>query len=214
MKLAIIPARGGSTRIPRKNIREFHGKPIIAHSIATAQAAELFDHIIVSTDDAEIAEIAMEFGATDVHKRDPSFARNDVGTQAVAQNVLQDGFGTYPSEYACVIYATAPLMMPKDLRAGYNYLRYTDMDYVYSVSSVPNGTGTIVKDAGQWYWGTTKAFREGRPLAGPRTSVWVIPQGRVCDINVEDDWKAAEILYSKLRTSRRAADMLNTRGNF
>lgn len=208
-KLCIIPARGGSCRIKKKNIRIFHGKPIIAYSIAAARASELFDHIIVSTDDAEIAEIAMTHGATDVHKRDESFARNEVGTQAVAQKVLRDGYGTYPAEHACVIYATAPMMTPKDLRAGFDYLKYADMDYVYAVSFVPNGTGTIVKDAGQWYWGTAKAFMEGRPLAGPRTSVWVIPPGRVCDINFEDDWKAAEVLYSKLRQPGRTAD---TRG--
>ena len=152
-RIAVIPARGGSTRIPRKNILEFHGKPIIAYSIETAKASGLFDRIIISTDDREIAEVAVQYGATDIHERRPEHARNEVGTQEVARQVLLDYQGFYNPQYVCVIYATAPLMLAEDLKLGLDRLVSTGMDYVYTVGMQPDGTlidaghGTLVKSS-------------------------------------------------------------------
>ena len=160
-RIAVIPARGGSTRIPRKNILEFHGKPIIAYSIETAKASGLFDRIIISTDDREIAEVAVQYGATDIHERRPEHARNEVGTQEVARQVLLDYQGFYNPQYVCVIYATAPMMMAEDLKLGLDRLVSTGMDYVYTVGMQPDGT---LIDAGQWYFGKIKSFIDGVPL--------------------------------------------------
>ena len=123
MRVAIIPARGGSRRIPRKNIRQFYGHPIIAHSIIHAAKTELFDRIVVSTDDDEIADISVSYGAS-VIRRAPEYCHDDVGTQDVMAAVLRQAeeyFDT-PIEAACCIYATAPLMMAEDIIKGYNTL--------------------------------------------------------------------------------------------
>ena len=197
-RIAVIPARGGSTRIPRKNLKVFHGKPIIAYSIETAKASGLFDHIIVSTDDREIAEIAVRYGATDINERRSEHARNEVGTQEVARQVLLDYQGFYNPQYVCVIYATAPLMLAEDLKLGLNLLVSTGMDYVYTVGRQPDGT---LIDAGQWYFGKTKSFIDGVPLFENGYG-FVIPPERVCDINVEADWQRAERMWIEICTSQ------------
>ena len=181
MNVAIIPARGGSTRIKNKNTRLFHGKPILAYSIETAKMSGCFDRIIVSSDDARTLEIAAEYGAK-LHRRDPAFARNEVGTQEVTKNVLQwwtasNARGPGP-EFACCIYATAPTMTAVDLRIGYNVMRERE-DYGYI--------------HGWFYFGRTAWFLEGRRLGEemPRPAHWI-------DINYEEDWKRAEEMRAAL----------------
>ena len=193
MNIAIIPARGGSQRIRRKNIKPFHGKPIIAYSIETAKASGLFDRIIVSTDDCEIAETAVQYGATDINERRPEHARNEVGTQEVARQVLLDYQGFYNPQYVCVIYATAPLMLAEDLKLGLDLLVSAGMDYVYTVGMQD---GSLI-DAGQWYFGKIKSFIDGVPLF-ENGHGFAVPPERVCDINVESDWQRAEKMYLKL----------------
>lgn len=194
--LAIIPARGGSRRIPRKNVRLFHGKPIIAYSIETARACGLFDRILVSTEDQDIAAVAKAYGAK-VSQRPMAMARDSVGTQEVARDALQryiaSAHGT-PPEYACCIYATAPLMTAEDLRAGLDMLQHGTKPYVYTVG--PDG-----QHAGQWYWGRVKSFVDGVPLEG-NSATLTLPAERVCDINVEDDFQRAERLYAALHQQR------------
>jgi len=191
--IAIIPARGGSTRIPHKNIQLFHGKPIIAYSILTAKACGLFDHIVVSTDDETIATIAQNWGAIP-HMRDEYFARNEVGTQAVVRECLT-GMGITPSDRhtACCIYPTAPLMSAEDLCRGYcalvgGFFR----QYAFSVGTNP------LSDAGQFYWGRTEAFLKDLPLIAPHTAMVPIADERVCDINTPDDWRRAVHMYEVL----------------
>ena len=136
MKLAIIPARGGSRRIPRKNIRDFLGKPIIGYSIEAAQKCGLFDHIVVSTDDAEIADVARRFGAEVPFMRPAPLADDHTGTAAVVKHALQMLDKTaQPAEFACCIYATAPFVTPQDLQAGFELLLTTRKDYAFSVAS-------------------------------------------------------------------------------
>lgn len=182
--IAIIPARGGSTRIPGKNWKEFHGRPIIEYSIETAQKSFLFDQIVVSTYHQKIANVAMGMGAMVVWR--PGYLEEDhIGTQVVASETLKQ-FKDWP-QYACCIYPTAPLMETADLHKGFALLRNNEglHDFAMSVGTEP------LRDAGQWYWGTAQAFRDNRPLISPRTVMVPIPESRVCDINTPEDWQCA-----------------------
>lgn len=205
MNIAIIPARGGSTRIPGKNKRLFHGKPILAHSIDTARRSKLFHEIVVSTDDQDIVAIAKAYGAK-VHMRPAAYCRNEVGTQEVMKIALRWWSVCHPNrlpELACCIYATAPLMTEEDLKNGLNMLKVADEPYVHSAGLQPpelwdGDQRTLHTDAGQWYWGRAKAFLAGTPLQG-NTQHWVLPEGRVCDINTEEDWQRAERMYDAMK---------------
>jgi N-acylneuraminate cytidylyltransferase len=188
--VAIIPARGGSTRIPKKNIRDFHGKPIIAYSIETARSSGLFDRVIVSTDSDEIAQVARQYGV-EVLMRSDEMAQNDVGTQAVMRYVLGEQLGLKDGFAGC-IYPTAPLMLEEDLFYGCGLINYGNR-YAMSVGDAP------LADAGQWYLGRISSFVEGLPLIHPCTAMVPIPANRVCDINTFDDWSRAEELYKKLK---------------
>ena len=133
MKIAVIPARGGSKRIPRKNIRPFCGKPIIAYSIEAAQASGLFDEIIVSTDDAEIAEVARQFGATAPFVRPKEISDDHTGTAAVVKHAV--GWFIERGDdltHVCCIYATAPLIQARFLREAYDALTGSDAGFCHS----------------------------------------------------------------------------------
>jgi len=185
-RTAIIPARGGSQRIPRKNIKPFFGKPIICYSIETARASGLFNLILVSTDDDEIEEIALAAGAVVMRRK---YDDGTQGTQEVAQKVLEQ----MPDvKTACVIYATCPLLAPRDLAAGLVALGYPNKQFAMSVD--PNG-----RDAGCFYWGKADAFRDDLKLDAPHTARVELPASRVCDINFPSDWARAESMYQALR---------------
>ena len=178
--ICVIPARGGSRRIPRKNIQLFHGKPIIAYSIELAKQADMYP--VVSTEDEEIAEISRKYGAR-VFWRSPGLEVDEVGTQEVARDVLMEH--RRPEEYTCVIYATSPLLTPNDIRQGEGFLyKSLGMKYAYSVDSnlVPTGG---------FYYGYTQAFIDEVPLEG--NSVMVVTND--IDINNAFDWERAEKLY-------------------
>ena len=196
--VAIIPARSGSTRIPLKNIRPFMGKPIICYSIETAVRSRLFDEIWVSTDSDEIGKVATREGAR-VHVRPARLAQNEVGTQEVAGAVLQDiQAGRF--EFACVIYATAPMMREKDLARALAALEEKPgATFAYSIGVMP------VRDAGQFYFGRTRAFIHQEPLDGPDSIKIVVPEDRVCDINTIEDWQKAEAMFCRLHNVRRTA---------
>jgi len=176
-----------------KNIRFFHGKPILLYSIETALKSGLFDAgVWVSTEDPAIAKIAWAAGAK-VHPRQKALAQNEVGTQQVMREVLLELYPPRSKDYempaiACCIYATAPLMTVADLRGGLEALVEGPTPYVYSVG--PDG-----KDAGQWYWGIAGAFVDDVPLDHPRTKHVALPATRVCDINTYEDWERARWLY-------------------
>lgn len=197
--IAIIPARGGSQRIPGKNWKEFHGKPIIQYSIETATRSGLFDQIVVTTDHQEIADAAHAAGAFVVW-RPAGLAKNEVGTQDVASATLAL-FKRWP-EWACCIYPTAPMMTIADLRQGITLLKNSGNynDYAMAVGTEP------LRDAGQWYWGRAEAFASRRSLIGPRTLMIPIEESRVCDINTPEDWAKAEKMYEAFHSVR--ADQL------
>lgn len=187
MRVAIIPARGGSARIPRKNVRPFFGRPIIAYSIDAARLCALFDRIIVSTDDEEIARIARSNGA-EVMMRSENLAT--AGTQDIGSLVVQRLCERDKApRHACVIYATAPLMLPHDIVRGFQALEGELFSY-----AVHEKTGI---DAGAFYWAEGWALLHNFPL-GPRTVKVPMPDERVQDINVEIDWLECEQKYMRL----------------
>jgi N-acylneuraminate cytidylyltransferase len=135
--IAIIPARGGSKRIPRKNIREFHGKPLIAYSIETALQSNLFEKVVVSTDDEEIAEISEKYGAEVPFRRPKELSDDFTGTEDVTEHTVSflEGLGEF-YEYNCTIYATAPLLQVKYLIEGYDRLKSSDAINSFSATSM------------------------------------------------------------------------------
>lgn len=186
--VAIIPARGGSRRIPRKNIRHFRGQPIIAYSIQAAKDSRLFDRIIVSTDDEVIAEVAQDHEASAIIRPD-ELAEDHIGTQQVMQHAMAFAQNF---DIACCIYPTAPMMTPADLHRAMDAVR-TGATYAFSVGAMPS-----LHDAGQFYMGWAWAFREGAPLIGTRTAMIEIDASRDCDINTPEDWARAEEMYERL----------------
>ena len=227
MKVAVIPARGGSQRIPRKNIRLFAGRPIICYSIDTARASRLFDRIIVSTDDEEIAEVATRAGAQIPFWRPRELADNHTGTNAVVTHAIEWlEANDCPVDYACCIYATAPFLQVRYLREGFHRLEKSKgHPFAFSVASFPfpiqrairlvNGVGIepifpqhidfrsqdleeAYHDAGQFYWGRASAFLRNVSLFAPHSIPVVLPRHIVQDIDTDEDWRRAELMYKVL----------------
>jgi pseudaminic acid cytidylyltransferase len=200
--VAVIPARGGSQRIPLKNIRLFHGKPIIAYSINAAIDSKLFDRVIVSTDSEEIAAVARQYGA-EIHWRiSPTKSGYDLdwdnlGTQEVMRFVLEDLYQENPASVngwiACCLYATAPMLLPRTLIESKAMLEKGDSHYVVPVA-------TWLRDPGQFYMGQFAAFMNEIPLM--HAKIKMIPENTECDINTMDDWSRAEEMFAKLHEEK------------
>ncbi len=225
MIVAVIPARGGSKRIPRKNIRPFAGKPMIAHSIEAARAAALFERIIVSTDDEEIAAVAREHGAEVPFLRPPEISGDHAGTAEVVIHALEQLRREGPVTRICCLYATAPFVRPEDLRAGYEKLVSHDVAAVFSVTTFPfpifralqlredgrlamiwpehrltrsNDLPEAYHDAGQFYWLDPDRLLAERTLYPPDAMPVILPRWRVQDIDTPEDWETAERMYQAL----------------
>lgn len=223
MRVAIIPARGGSKRIPRKNIIDFCGKPMICWSIDAANGSGCFDQVIVSTDDPEIAHIARDAGAEVPFVRPQYLSGDTTPTIPVICHALQElqQQGLDPLA-ACCIYATAPFLRSADLKAGLSLLS-SEIDYVVSVASFPypvqralriGSTGTLdmadpdmrvvrsqdleerFHDAGQFYWGWTNAWLEQRQIFAGAAKPLLLPRVRVQDIDTPEDLEAAATLFT------------------
>ncbi|MDX9673498.1 MULTISPECIES: pseudaminic acid cytidylyltransferase [unclassified Pseudomonas] len=222
--VAIIPARGGSKRIPRKNLLPFDGVPMIVRSIRTALDSGLFEQVVVSTDDAEIAELALAHGAQVPFLRPAELADDFTGTAAVIEHALQQ----LPAfDYACCVYATAPLLQARYLRLGFELLaRHPDKAFAFSVCNFGfpvqraltlDGQGALTalypefrntrsqdlpeafQDAGQFYWGRSEAWLRGEVLYSPASLPVILPRHLVQDIDTLEDWKRAEYLYAALK---------------
>lgn len=227
MKLAVIPARGGSVRIPRKNIRLFCGKPMIAWTLDAARASGCFDDIIVSTDDAEIAEVARQHGARVPFLRPSALAENHASTLPVMQHAVEwiEQHGQVPVQVCC-IYATAPFVRAGDIREGLRILNGNDCAYVFSVTRYAfpiqrairiTETGRVemfqseyfdtrsqdleeaFHDAGQFYWGNASAWKAGTPIFSPTSIPIILPRYRVQDIDTLEDWEQAELMFKYLQ---------------
>jgi pseudaminic acid cytidylyltransferase len=223
MKLVIIPARGGSKRIPRKNIKLFCGKPMIAWSIVTALQSGCFDKVVVSTDDVEIAEVARQCGAQVPFIRPAELSDDHTGTTVVVAHAI-DWFaaqGQAPAQVCC-LYATAPFVSADDLRRGLAKLIETGSDYVFPVTSYAFPIQRAIRitdqgrvamfnpehfntrsqdleeayhDAGQFYWGRATAWLTGKIIFGPHSAAIQLPRWRVQDIDTVEDWQMAEYLF-------------------
>lgn len=189
--ICIIPARGGSTRIPGKNKKLFFGKPMIERTIEIAEKSGLFNQIIVSTDDEEIAQIAQKRRAF-LMIRPADLAQNEVGTQEVMKDCLEKLINLGLKEkVACCIYPCSPLLDVHDLKRG-RVMLDTSRKIKYSYSIGPDG-----QDAGNFYFGYVDAFIEGIPLEGNSITV-PLDEDRTQDINTMDDWMKAEKKYGRL----------------
>jgi pseudaminic acid cytidylyltransferase len=223
MNIAIIPARGGSKRILKKNIREFNNKPIIAWSIQAALESGCFDRVIVSTDSKEIASTAKLFGAEVPFLRDKNLSDDHTPTLPVISDAisqLEDEI-----EFACCIYPTAPFVKPDDISKGLKIIMEQKVDFVFTATKYnypiqralrldQDGTVSMLQpdqenvrsqdledtfhDAGQFYWGVSDAWLEGRPILN-NSCILEVLESHSQDIDTEDDWRKAEIKFRLLQ---------------
>jgi N-acylneuraminate cytidylyltransferase len=227
LNVCVIPARGGSKRIPRKNIKEFNGKPIIAYSIEAALKSNCFNQVIVSTDDDEIAEVAKKYGAQVPFSRPDELSNDYVGTIPVIKHAIEwmeDNNNLI--ENVCCLYATAPFVRSKIISKAYQKLKDTKADYCFSVTSFAFPIQRAIKvteknkvsmfypeyfnvrsqdleesyhDAGQFYWGKAQAFKDELPLFSEVATPYVLPRYLVQDIDTLEDWIRAEAMYKVLQ---------------
>jgi pseudaminic acid cytidylyltransferase len=230
VKVAIIPARGGSKRIPRKNIKPFCGKPMIAWSIEAALQSGCFDRIIVSTDDAEIAAVARQHGAEVPFMRPPELSDDHTGTIPVIRHAVERcNQQSQHVELACCLYATAPFVRAEDLLRGLTTLQDSNCEYAFSVTSYAfpiqrairiNASGRVemfnpehfntrsqdleeaFHDAGQFYWGRANAWLMGKPIFTPDSQPVLLPRHRVQDIDTAEDWERAEWLFKAMQAQK------------
>lgn len=227
MKVCIIPARGGSKRIPRKNIKDFLGKPMIGYSIEAALKSGCFDRVIVSTDDQEIAQVAKTFGAEVPFMRPNELANDHAGTLPVIKHAIE-WFEQHESKLneVCCLYATAPFVQADSIKQAYKQLQTTQADYCFSVTSFAFPIQRAIKitqhqriemfypeqintrsqdleeayhDAGQFYWGKAEAFKLLIPLFSENASPFPLPRHLVQDIDTQEDWVRAEMMYQVLK---------------
>jgi N-acylneuraminate cytidylyltransferase len=223
--VAIIPARGGSKRIPRKNIKLFLGKPVIAYSIETAINSGIFDYVMVSTDDFEIADIAKSYGAKVPFLRSHQTSNDFSTTADVIIEVLKELKKTgHEYENACCIYPTAPLLSEKSLVDTYNLLLTRNYNTVFPVCQFSYPVQRALKmdesnvsmiwpenlnvrsqdlqkvyhDAGQFYWLKTSAFLENQKMFSENSGAVILNEIQVQDIDNETDWKMAELKHTVL----------------
>jgi pseudaminic acid cytidylyltransferase len=231
LRIAVLPARGGSKRIPRKNVRPFCGRPMIAWPIDAARGSGLFDHNVVSTDDPEIAEIARGLGVEVPFMRPAELADDHAGTIPVIAHAVGWAKGQgWPLEAVCCIYPTAPLISPGDLAKGLRLLDEGTHDFVLTATdyaspifrafreSDEGGLEMVfpehfesrsqdlprsLHDAAQFYWGRPDAWLSAKTLFGPRSAPLLIPRWRVQDIDTPEDWVRAEALFRSLEGRKR-----------
>jgi N-acylneuraminate cytidylyltransferase len=225
--LAIIPARGGSQRVPHKNIRDFAGKPMLAWSIEAALESGLFARVVVSTDDDAIAQAAERCGAEVPFRRPATLADHHTPLQAVMTHALQ-ALGDTPAlpPFACLLMATAPFVRAQDLQRGFEQLERSDAAYAFAVTDYAypvqralrlDAAGRIemlqpehrltrsqdlepaFHDAAQFYWGRTEAWLRGDAVLSPASLPVHLPRERVQDIDTPDDWHRAELMHAALR---------------
>jgi pseudaminic acid cytidylyltransferase len=228
MNIAVIPARGGSKRIPHKNIKEFYGKPMIAYAISAAKESCLFDHIVVSTDDENIAEIARSFGAETPFMRPPELADDHTPTVPVIAHAIKAcQILGWKFNQVCCIYPSVPLLQTDDLRGARVLSDSGELDYCFPVTEYPSSIWRSLKllnngkiqalypefaltrtqdlnstyyDAGQFYWGKVDAWLTNANIHSNGVG-YPIPNWRVVDIDTQNDWQRAELLYRAMNNS-------------
>ena len=236
--VAIIPARGGSKRIPGKNIKLFAGKPIIAYSIAAAKKSGLFNRIIVSTDSRKIAGVAEEFSAEVPFIRPDELSDDFADTSAVVLHTLNwlEENDTLP-DYFCCIYATAPFIQVKSIKQGLDRLKQEDATTAFSVTSFAypilralkadedgylkmfwpehkntrsNDLPEAYHDAGQFYWAHTQRFLKEKTFFSSKAIPVVLPRYLVQDIDTPEDWEVAEHMYMAFMLGKNKSKIKRT----
>lgn len=230
MRVAIIPARGGSKRIPHKNIKEFNGKPIIAYSIECAKESNLFDKIIVSTDDRSIQNVAEEYGA-EVWSRGEKNSDDFATISDVINEVLEESLskGVEINQFA-LIYATAPLIDKEDLIKSEVLLSSSDVvlpvvpfsypiwrslkltennslkfNWDEYVNSRSQDLPIAYHDAGLFFWSTREFFLRERNLFAGKVTPYNINHMKVQDIDNLDDWELCEFKARYIKERREVA---------
>ena len=230
MRIAIIPARGGSKRIVDKNLKSFLGTPIIGRVIKNLKESEIFDRIVVSTDSEEIARVSVEFGAEVPFIRPSQFSDDFAGTTEVIVHAIEalqlsDELGVQ----VCCVYPTSVLMNCNDLRDSLELLQDQEWQYVFAASQpnssplrsfrksrlgrvemlFPNYWGSRSQDlpdcyvdAGFFYWATTDTWRQAEPVFNANSTFVEIPEIRAVDINTESDWLRAESIFKLIEGGR------------
>lgn len=223
-QIAVIPARGGSKRIAKKNIRLFHGKPIIAYAIEECFKSELFSRVIVSTDDVEIAQVVEKFGAEVFFRRDEEISSDSAPVIRVVRELIQTQTLESESDFICCVFPCTPLLTYESLTSSFNILQNNTVDFVFPVfnSGLPisrslfiNSEGFVemlnkdfrntatnlisesLFDAGQYYWAKTNTWLESESILGGRNMPYLITRLSAVDIDNEEDWLLAEILFAK-----------------
>ena len=223
MNICIIPARGGSKRIVKKNVKIFNGKPIIAYSIEQALASKCIDRVIVSTDDEEISKVAVEFGAEVPFKRPPELSDDLTPTNPVINHAVDwiESQGEI-IDSVCCLYATAPFIQSNSISEAYSQFKKYNADFCFSVTSFPFPIQRAIKisdsgkvnmfhpehintrsqdleeayhDAGQFYWGTKEVFNSNTSWLSDTVIPYILPRHLVQDIDTPEDWKRAEIMH-------------------
>lgn len=227
MNICVIPARGGSKRILRKNIKDFLGKPIIAYSIEVALKSNCFDKVIVSTDDDEIAVIAKKYGAKVPFIRPNELSNDYAGTIPVIKHAiewLEENNNTIDN--VCCLYATAPFIQSRTISQAFQQFQESKANYCFSVTSFAFPIQRAIKlteenrvnmffpenfeirsqdleeayhDAGQFYWGKAQAFKDGLSIFSEVSSPYILPRYLVQDIDSTEDWIRAEAMYKVLK---------------
>jgi N-acylneuraminate cytidylyltransferase len=228
--VAVIPARGGSRRIPRKNIRLFCGRPMLAWTIDAARASGLFERVIVSTEDEEVAAVARDWGAETPFRRATALADDLTGTGPVVADATRWALDAgWSLDAVCCLYATAPFLASDDLHRGLAALLDGSWSYAFSATDFPasifrafrrhddGGTEMFfpehwetrsqdlpraLHDAAQFYWGRPSAWLEGRRVFDRWSVPILIPRWRVQDIDDIDDWTRAELMFRCLKGER------------
>ena len=231
MNVAIIPARGGSKRIPRKNVRDFCGKPMIGWPISAAVDSRVFQRVIVSTDDEEIASVARSFGAEVPFIRPPELADDHAGLGVVIAHAVKAALDAgWSGDAVCVILATSPFIRAEDLERGLKDLRSGDWSFAFATTDFPapifrsfvqNPGGGLdmvfpqyyetrsqdlpvaLHDAAQFYWGRVDAWLEERRVYDRNSTPVMIPRWRVQDVDTEEDWTRAEGMFRAMQEQMR-----------
>lgn len=230
--IAVIPARGGSKRIPGKNIRPFLGVPLLARTIGCLQDSGLFDRIVVSTDCADVASVALGSGAEVPFTRPAGLAGDHAPTAPVISHAVEQlEIRGSQAESICLVYPTAVLVTVEDLATSLATYRQRDCDFVFAATSFAyppqralrwraDGFCTMVDpsleltrsqdlepvfhDAGQFCWGDRQAWLEQRPVLTSRSIMHLLPPHRVQDIDTMEDWRRAELLYTLMTDAQNA----------
>lgn len=222
MRIAVVPARGGSKRIPRKNIKPFAGNPMISYAINVARRSDLFSHIVVSTDDDEIGEVSRGLGAETPFVRPAELSDDHATTVSVIAHAIQscESLG-WQIDAVCCIYPAVPFLQPQDLAAAWHMYENSSADFCFPVAEFPSAVQRALRraadgrlmplkpeneltrtqdlesaffDAGQFYWGSRRAWLSNSRIHSNGIG-FVIPGWRAIDIDTADDWDRAQLLH-------------------